>query len=92
MITVHISSTAPDVILTELGPQLQVLIDLVKNLDKTSLSSGIASPSLRRTQTRLEKCAREVASKASVVVSSRFVSYTLICSQTHKASYFSYQS
>ena len=72
-ITVHISSSSPDVILDELGPQLQTLLRLVTNLHNAALPPDAGSSALRRSRTRLERSAKEVASKASAVVSSRYV-------------------
>lgn len=73
MINVHISSTSPEVVLDELTPQLHHLVKLVTELHESALPPGIANVGLKRSRTRLERSAQEVASKASAVVSSRYV-------------------
>ena len=71
MITVHISSTAPEVILEKLTPQLRTLVNLVVDLHKSSLPPEIGNQGLQRSRTKLERSAKELASKASAIVSSR---------------------
>jgi ankyrin repeat protein/tetratricopeptide (TPR) repeat protein len=80
MITVHISSTTQDVILDELTPQLRTLINLVGDLHKSSILPEIGNQGLRRSRTKLERSAKELASKASAVLSSRYVwTHCLLC-------------
>ena len=78
MINVHISSTAPTVVLDELAPQLQTLVTLVTDLHKSALPPEVGGSALQRTRTGLETSAKEVASKASAVVSSRYVSLGIV--------------
>ena len=73
MITVHISTSTQDVILDELTPQLRTLINLVGDLHKSSIPPAIGNQGLRRSRTKLERSAKELASKASAVISSRYV-------------------
>lgn len=81
MITVHISSTTPHVVLDELAPQLRTLMTLVVDIHKTTIPAEAFTPGIRRSRTRLERSARELASKASVVVTSQYVlpDYTSFC-------------
>lgn len=71
MITVHISSTAPDMVLETLTPQLRTLVNLVVDLHKSSLPPGVSNQGLQSSRTKLERSAKELASKASAVLSSR---------------------
>jgi hypothetical protein len=71
MITVHINSNVPEVILNVLSPQIQLLVKLVTQLHTSSFALGNADAGLRRSRTRLEKSAKQVASRASAVISSR---------------------
>ena len=76
MITVHISSTAPDVILEALTPQLRTLVNLVVDLHKSSLPPDVSNRGLQRSRTKLERSAKALASKASAVVSSRSTAWS----------------
>ena len=74
MITVHISNRTQDVILDELTPQLRNWINLVGDFHKSSIPPEVGNQGLRRSRTKLERSAKELASKACAVLSSRYVS------------------
>ena len=72
MINVHISSTAPNVVINELTPQLQALQKMVADLQHNpAFSADTGSERLNRSHARLRESAKAVASHATVIMGSR---------------------